>query len=78
MICITLSRFSQPPKVNTVLTNDTEYGNEATGEVPSPAFVEKATPIDAMNKPIRNSAYFFMIVGLILLSILYPIADFAL
>jgi hypothetical protein len=54
LICITLRRLSQPPNVNSLLTNYTEYGSEATGEVPSLAFVENATPIDAMNRPIQK------------------------
>lgn len=55
MICITLNRFSQPPKESKGLTSDTEYGTDATGEVPKPAFEENATPIEAINSPIRNS-----------------------
>lgn len=36
-------------------------GREATGEVPSPAFVENATPIDAVKSPIKNREYCRMI-----------------
>lgn len=32
-----------------------EYGTDATGEVPRPAFVESATPIEAIKSPIRNN-----------------------
>lgn len=56
IICITLNRLSQPPKVNSLLTSETEYGTDATADVPSPALVENATPIEAMNSPVRNKA----------------------
>ena len=52
-----LSTLSHPPKDNHLLTSDTEYGIDDTGEVPSPAFVEKATPRDAINNPVKNSKY---------------------
>lgn len=57
IICNTLQRFSHQPKDIMLVTMEIEYGTEATGDVPSPAFVEKATPSDATNKPIRNRAY---------------------
>ena len=60
-IWITLRTLSQPPKESRLLTSETEYGREATGEVPSPAFVENATPIDAIKSPIKNREYCRMI-----------------
>ena len=65
-ICITLSTFSQPPKENKSLTSDIEYGTDATGEVPNPDLVEKATPIETIKSPIRNSKY--CLIALIILS----------
>lgn len=56
MLAPTLNKFSQPPKDSSLLTSDTEYGTDATGDVPNPAFVENATPIEAMNSPIKNRA----------------------
>ena len=37
--------------------SEMEYGMEATGDVPSPAFVDRATPMEAMKSPMRNMMY---------------------
>ena len=42
----------------------------AAGEVPGPALVENATPIEAMKSPIRNSRY-CLIVLMILSRFIY-------
>ena len=34
----------------------------AAGEVPGPALVENATPIEAMKSPIRNSIYYLIVL----------------
>jgi len=33
-----------------------EYGTDAAGEVPRPAFVDSATPIKAAKSPTKNNA----------------------
>ena len=50
-------RFSHHPKLSVWFTREAENGTDATGEVPRLAFVENATPSEAMNRPTRNTPY---------------------
>ena len=67
-IWVMLKTLSQPPNVKRPFTRDIEYGTDDTGDVPSPAFVEKATPSDAMKSPVTKRRYpvlMFLVLSLV-------------